>query len=224
MGLAFLSGGSGPYLISTHWPVTAIRIYNVWMEGMLQTSLFLSCFHPDRHAHTEIVISIPAQWPHLVLISQWLLNHPGEAVKPTEGRWVFVRWWTDRGEKERGDKGVFNAIKGTTQSQCYGTGSSSRLRFPPCLCVRFIVQFIGAATWSVRANPVTAQQKAKLRGVRGCRTGRLTGWVTPFARRIASCQSRSCHLDRNPFFRCNPHRQPFCHSRPHTHTHLFPSQ
>lgn len=186
---------------------------------MLQTSLFLSCFYPDRHARTELVISIPAQWPHLVLISQWVLNHPGEAVESTEGRWVFVRRWEDRGEKERGDKGVFNAIKGTTSHSVTAQREFIEARFQPYLCVRFIVQFIGAATWSVRANPVTTQQKAKLRGVRGCRTGRLTGWVTPFARRIASCQSWSCHLDRNPFFRCNPHRQPFCHSRPHTHTH-----
>lgn len=86
--------------------------------------------------------------------------------------------------------------------------------------VCFIVQFIGLATWSVRANPVTAQQKAKLRGVRGCRTGRLTGWLTLFPKRIASCQSLSCHLDRNPFFGCNPHRLPFCHSGPHRDTHI----
>lgn len=92
-------------------------------------------------------------------------------------------------------------------------------RFPSCL--RFIVQFIRTATWNVGAYPVTAQQKAKLRGAGGCRTGRLTGWLTLFWRRIASRQSWSCHLDRNPFFGCNPHHQPFCHSRPHTHTSSF---
>lgn len=54
------------------------------------------------------------------------------------------------------------------------------------------------ATWSVAGNPVTAQQKAKLRGVRGCRAERLAGWLTLFQQRIASCQSWRCHLDRNP--------------------------
>lgn len=54
------------------------------------------------------------------------------------------------------------------------------------------------ATWSVACNPVTAQQKAKLRGVRGCRAERLAGWLTLFQQRIASCQSWRCHLDRNP--------------------------
>lgn len=67
-----------------------------------------------------------------------------------------------------------------------------------------MVQFIRVATWSFAANPVTAQQKAKLRGVRGCRTERLAGWLVLFQQRIASCQSWRCHLDRNPVLDTTP--------------------
>lgn len=76
--------------------------------------------------------------------------------------------------KEGKDKAVFiiNGIKGTSSHSIMAQRVHGG-EVPPCVC--FIVQFIRPTTWSVRANPVTAQQKAKLRGVRGCRTGRLTG-------------------------------------------------
>lgn len=191
---------------------------------MLQTSFFFSLTLWHTQTQREIVISIWAQWPSLGLVtfrvqpSNRYCQHNRVQSKVGECLWSD----SARAVKEPGDKAVFviNAIKGTSNCVLWHREfieASSHL-------LLFIVQFIRLATWSVRANPVTAQQKAKLRGVRGCRTGRLTGWLTPFPRRIASCQSWSCHLDRNPFFGCNLHSQPFCHSRPHRHTntHLFP--
>lgn len=79
----------------------------------------------------------------------------------------------DRRAKERGHKAVLSLIpsKGLPVSVLWHR--VHRGKFPPHL--GFFVQFITSATWSVRANPVTTQQKAKLRGTRGCRTGRLTG-------------------------------------------------
>lgn len=178
------------------------------------------------HTQTEIVISKAAQWPNWVLLSQFVLNYPEDAANIIESRAMVGRWgclWCDREiESEKAGKTkLFLSLmpsKGlpvTVLCHREFIEASSHLAW-----VGFIVQFIGLATWSVRANPVTAQQKAKLRGVRGCRTGRLTGWLTLFPKRIASCQSPSCHLDRNPFFGCNPHRLPFCHSGPHRDTHI----
>lgn len=46
------------------------------------------------HTHTEIVISIPTQWANLVLVSQWVLIHLGDAVNITESR---VGPWGEEG-------------------------------------------------------------------------------------------------------------------------------
>ncbi|MEQ2165126.1 hypothetical protein GOODEAATRI_013816, partial [Goodea atripinnis] len=60
---------------------------------------------------------------------------------------------------------VINVIK-RTFSHSITLQRVHRGEFLPCVCL--IVQFIRLATWSIVGNLVTVQQKAKLRGVRGC--------------------------------------------------------
>lgn len=137
---------------------------------MLQTSLCLSCLllwlsiytDTNYHSHCRTMTSVSSCISESAQPSRRCCQHN----KGGEDE-VFARWQRDRGVRRRLDKGAFviSAIKETSSHSIMLQGVH-RGEFSPCVCL--IVQFIRLATWSVRGNLVTAQQKAKLRGVRGC--------------------------------------------------------
>lgn len=141
----------------------------------------------NHHSHCRTMTSVTSCFSKSAQPSRRCCQHN----KRDEDE-MFARWQRDRRVRRRLDKGAFviNAIKETSTHRIT-LRRVHRGEFSPRVCL--IVQFIRLATWSVGGNLVTVQQKAKLRGVRGClyrEADRLTDTV-PMENSILSISALS---------------------------------